>query len=82
MDFAEQYIKESNLKVEVFDQINHVQQFKSMLIPAELVGARGRDRTDAYDNIKSKSQLKWNFNFPNVNKPNVKAMRAQDKFKE
>jgi len=24
IDFVEQYIKESNLKVEVFDQINHV----------------------------------------------------------
>ena len=46
-----------------------------MILLAELVRARERDRTDAYIAIEKKSQFRWDIKFPSVNKPNTKAVR-------
>jgi len=45
-----------------------------MIIPAELVGARGRERMEAFTNIEKKSLLKWQVNFPKVSKPTIKSI--------
>jgi ASC-1-like (ASCH) protein len=45
-----------------------------MIILAKLVRVRGSNR--------EKSQLKWDVKFPSINKPNTKAVRSWESFKE
>ena len=66
MEYAEQYIKEKNIDDAIFNQTNHIRLYKEMIIPAELVRARGEDRTDTYNELEKKSLLKWNIKFPKV----------------
>jgi len=40
--YAMEYVKEKNLKNEVFDLINHIRLYKQAITLAELVGARGQ----------------------------------------
>ena len=65
----------------IFDQINYVRLYKEMIISTELVRARGGERTNAYNELKKKSLLKWNVKFPKVQKPTTKSVRAWNKFK-
>jgi len=51
IEYTEQYIVEKELENSVCDRINYVWLYKEMTIPAELVGARGRERMEAFINI-------------------------------
>ena len=66
IEYAEQYIKEKNIDDAIFNQINHIRLYKEMIIPAELVRARGGERTNAYNELEKKSLLKQNLKFPKV----------------
>ena len=72
MYYIEKYTKENNLDDAIFDQINHIRLYKKLIIPAKLVRARGRERTNAYNKLEEKSILKWNINFPKVTKLIIK----------
>ena len=48
------------------DQINQVRLHKKLLLPVELVVAIGKLRTEAFYKIKSTSQIRWKFEFPEV----------------
>ena len=77
-----QNAKSKGLKNEIVDQINHVGLNKKLHLSLELVGAIGRSRTDAFDKKDSKSQLKWKFEFPSVEKPGSKSWKTCNKFKK
>ena len=57
IEYAEQYIVKKELENSVCDRINYVWLHKEMIIPAELVGVRGRERMEAFTNIEKKSLL-------------------------
>ena len=59
-------VKMKVFKKEIVDQINHVRLHKKVHFPLELVGARGRSRTDSFHKKNSKRQFKWKFKFPKV----------------
>ena len=82
MKYVGQYIKEKDMDNTIFNQINHIKLCKKIIISVELVGVRGRERTDAYNELEKKSMLKQNINFPKVKKPIIKLVRAWNKFKE
>ena len=56
--YTEQYTIEKELDTLVFDQINYIRLHKRIGFPTELVGARGRERTDGFTNLEVKSLLK------------------------
>ena len=58
IDYVKQYMIENDLDNIAFDQVNYVWLYKKMIIPTELVRARERDRTDAYNELEDKSILK------------------------
>ena len=58
IEVARQFIKEKELKVHCFDKINYIRIHKRMILPVELVGARGRKQTEICDKIEARSLLK------------------------
>ena len=53
MQTANKFIAEKKLKHSKWDKINHIRLQKKMIIPAELVGGRGRKQTEAYDKLEA-----------------------------
>ena len=70
------------LKSKVFNLINHVRLYKKVIIPVEIMEARGLRTTECYNEIIAKCMLKWDIEFPLVKKPKIKEKREQDKFKK
>ena len=46
---------------EVLKQINYVRLKKGVLLPCEVVGARGRLRTECFNDIEQPSPINWEF---------------------
>ena len=57
IEFAAKYVKEKKLKNNMVDQMNYVRLFKNIIIPAEIVGARGLATIEYYNIIEEKSIL-------------------------
>ena len=58
IEYAEQHIVKKELENSAYNRINYVQLYKEMIIPVELVEAKGRERIEAFTNIEKKSLLK------------------------
>ena len=61
MQYAIEYVNKTNKKVETLKHINYVQLKKGILLPCEVVGAKGKINTECYNNINEKSPIQWNF---------------------
>ena len=57
MQLVAEFIKERKLNQQSYDEINHVRMYKQMILPAEIVRARGRKLIEVFDNIEAKSLL-------------------------
>ena len=82
MEYVTEYIKEKELRSEVYDQINHIQLYKKVILLAEVVWARGLLTTEYYNRIEVKSIIEWKLTFFNVTKLITKSNRAWNKFEE
>ena len=62
MDYTLEYssINKTN-KIKAIWIINLVWLYKKLYLPVELVGIRGNYQTQAYNDIKAKSIIKWKF---------------------
>ena len=82
MEEALIHVKIKGFKKEIVHQINHVRLHKKFYFPVELVGVRGRSRTDSFDRKNSKSQFKWKFKFPKLEQPVPKSIKFWYQFKK
>ena len=82
MEFAANSAKEKELKNDAVDQINHIRLFKNIIIPIEIIRARGLETTEYYNKIEAKSIIEQNIDFPLITKPNIKAIQTWNRFKE
>ena len=82
IEFAADYIKEKEMKNDVFDQINHIRLFKNIILLAQIIRARELVITEYYDKIEVKSMIEQKIEFPPIIKPSTKVTQAQSKFKE
>ena len=72
MEETVRYFNIKGFTKEIVDQINRVIIHKKVCFTAELLGARGRSRTESFDNKNNKSQFKWNFQIFKVEEPGEK----------
>ena len=82
MEFIAEYVKEKGLKNDSVDQINHMRLFKKVILLAEIIRVRGLATIEYYERIEEKSMIEWNIEFSLIEKPNTKAIRTWNKFKE
>ena len=82
MEFVAEYVKEKGLKNDSIDQINHVRLFKKIILPAEIIRARGRATIECYETIEERSILEQNIELPPIEKFNIKVIQIWNKFKE
>ena len=61
MKYTVEYIQQNKLKVEVFNQINHVRLYKKAVLPIELIENQGRILTECFESIEASSLLEWRF---------------------
>ena len=81
MQYVIEYIATKKLPKQTYDQINHIRLCKQALIPAKVIGVRGRRDTECYYDINANSSLLWCFNFPIKPKPILIVTRAWNEFK-
>lgn len=62
MQYAIEYVEVNGRNQNELQQINYVRLKKGVLIPCELVGAKGRTQTNCYREINEMSPIKWPFN--------------------
>ena len=79
---AEEFVKEKEEKLRIYNKINHVRLQKKMIILAELVGIRGMQSTQCFDNINEVSLIKWKIQFLIVKKLSIGVVRKQNQFKQ
>ena len=77
MDIAREFIKEEKLNGNAWNEINHVQLKKKMILLLELVDMKGKAQTEVYNNIKAKSLIKQKINFPMIKEPTQKVKKTQ-----
>jgi len=61
MQYAVEYVRGKRNIIEVLKQINYVRLKKGVLLPCEVVGARGRLRTECFNDIEQPSPINWEF---------------------
>ena len=62
MEYIIEYVESNQRNKEELWQINYVRLKKEILLPCEVVRAKGKIQTSCYRNIQEKSLIKWNFN--------------------
>ena len=58
MDYAVMYVEENEIPLSTIEAINHVQLFKKMMLPCELIGFHGNKITKEAREVMSKSSIK------------------------
>jgi len=81
MNYAQEYIESNKLKAEVCDRINYMRIYKKIVKPAEIVSDRGHRITEYYKTLEVTSLIEWQFQFPDIPKPTLKAKRSWHSFK-
>ena len=76
MQLAVEYIQQNKLKLEIFDQINHIWLYKKAILPVELIESNGRIVTECFEAIENKSMLKWVFNSLDIPKLTLRLKRT------
>ena len=61
MQYAIEYIDSQNKKKQDLWNINYVRLKKGLLLPCEVVGAKGKLQTSCYLKIEEQSPMQWNF---------------------
>ena len=61
MQYAIEYIDSQNKKKQDLWNINYVRLKKGLLLPCEVVGAKGKLQTSCYLKIEEQSSMQWNF---------------------
>ena len=56
-----EYVEIEKKDLKILRQINYVRMKKGILLPCEVMGARGQMKTHCYDNIKAMSPIRWSF---------------------
>jgi len=80
MDYAVEYIKGNDMNKNNVVPLNHMQLYKQMILPYELVGLMGRDKMDGYRNEMALSCLKWKIAFPMMPKLSKKTRELWNDF--
>ena len=76
MDLASQYTS----KIEILKSLNLCRLSKKIIYPFELISIGKRKRTSSYLNKEETSQIKWDFEFPQVMKPSGKSWKYWETF--
>ena len=59
IDYAEECVGCKEKDKNALAPLNHVRLWKKMVLPCELIGLTGKKKTKAYQQVESKSSLKW-----------------------
>ena len=59
MDFSHEFVLMNENPEKVHKQINQVSLWKKLYLPVEIIGPRGRSRTDCLTCENKKSPLEW-----------------------
>jgi len=82
MDYAKEYVQETNKDENILAIINHVRIYQKMLIPCELVGMQGNQQTREMTNSNTTSCIRWNFKFPKMPRPSKKSIQIWKQYTE
>ena len=80
MDLACKFVKEKRNPKKWHQQINQVRLKNKLHLPVELVGPKGRIRTESFVHLNRESPLKWWFMSENIDKPTREECKAWNEF--
>ena len=80
MDYAVKHVKEMKLNPKIIPPTNCMRHCKKLRLPCELVGIRGRIKTNAFMDVESKSSLGQRISFYQVPKLSNKTKSAWNEF--